>query len=153
MLLKNEQLAHWKIRDIIQSLTSRENDYRYYMNLDFEKSSISEIPCSLNHLDRLDDETVLLHNTNRLTQPWKTGLKVDFRRETMKPVFGIFPREFVHFLMGKRKFKYQQHSDPNQVKFFLELTRSAISDGAITRDFINDQIKLQFIRADLFDLL
>ena len=102
MLLKNEELAHWKISDIIESLTSHKKDYRYYMNLDFQKSSISEIPASLNHLDRLDDETILLHNTNRLTQPWKTGLKIDFRRGAMKPLFGIFPREIIIFF-GEKK--------------------------------------------------
>ncbi len=153
MLLKNQYLKHWKVIDIIESLKAHKYDYRYFMSLDFENQSVSEIPTSFNHLDRLDEETILLHNTNRLTQPWKTGLKVDFRQTKMKPFLGVIPREIIHFVLGRRKSKYQQHSDPNQIRFFLDLTQSAIDDGAITKDFIDKQIDAKFVRADLLQLL
>lgn len=153
MVLDNPRLTHWNVENILADLVSKSRDYRYYMNLDFEKGNVDILPDVFNCLDRLGDDTVLLHNTNRLTQPWKTGLKVDFRINKMKPVLGVVPREFIHTLLGKHKNVYQDHPDKNQVEFFLYLVRGAVQDGAISVDFIADQIRVGYIRKDLFTLL
>ncbi len=153
MLLKNSELKHWRIDSIIDDLVNRRNDYRYYMNLEFEQGNIEKIEKCYNDLDNLTQDTVLLHNTNRLTQPWKTGLKVDFRREPMRPIFGFIPRELVHTALGRRKFKYQDHTDERQVNLFVELVKSALSENFISKEFIETEINKKNIRPDMLRML
>ncbi len=153
MLLDNERLGDWRIADFFKALLAQEKDYRHFMSLDFEKGNVCAIPDTYNDLDNLDENTVLIHNTNRLTQPWKTGLKVDFRFTKFKPIFGVVPREPIHWLLGRRPSRYQSHPDEKQVKFFFEMARSAINDGAISPDFVESEIHMRHIRPDFLDVL
>jgi hypothetical protein len=153
MLLDNERLKHWEITSIVDSLLFQREDYRYYMNLDFEKDNIFEIPGVYNSLDKLDHDTILLHNTNRLTQPWKTGLNIDFIPTPMKKIFGLIPREWAHNMLGKSPKYYLRHPDMAQVNFFIGLCRDAVNDGFLTIDLINDEIQKGNVRTDLLELI
>ena len=54
-------------------------DYSELINLEFiDKNSIGLIDENFNSHDEITDQTILLHATNRITQPWKTGLDIDF---------------------------------------------------------------------------
>ena len=57
-----------------------------------------KISNNYNSLDSINNDTVLLHTTNRITQPWKEGLKVDF--EIHKSKFYIFKQQ-IKKLIGK----------------------------------------------------
>jgi len=152
MLLNNSLLKHWSLENIINDLILKKIDYRDQMSLKHEKEKITPLHEHWNSFDKLSNETKFLHNTNRLTQPWKTGLKVDFIRKKMKP-FGIIPREFIHFILGKRKNYYQKHPIQAQEDFFFIHLKEAIEEGYISETLLTEAIQREYVRKDVFDIL
>jgi hypothetical protein len=99
----------------------------------------------------------LLHNTKRKTQPWKTGLKIDYR---MADTFQLFPprhwlRRGRRALFGDYKFAgtYAAHPDPQQEAFFFGLVRDGLADGAFTENQLRDEIAQGHLRADALELI
>lgn len=152
MLLDCARLTHWKIEDMLERLSKKEADYDTLMTLK-EEASVGELKRVWNHLDTLTPETKMLHTTGRLTQPWKTGLPIDFTRNRMPKIFGIIPREPVHKLLGKYPSTYQPHPDKNIEKFFFDLVRDALQAGAISKKEIESEIRSGNIRKDFLSLL
>lgn len=154
MLMDCAKLKHWGIKDILKRLESKELDYSDLMTLKTEnQDSILEIPRIWNSLDELNENTKMLHTTNRLTQPWKTGLKIDFTRNPIPKILGIIPREPVYRLLGRYPDFYQPHPDKNIEKFFFSLLKDALKHGIINGEFIKEQIAYKNIRADIFNVL
>jgi hypothetical protein len=48
---------------------------------------------------------------------------------------------------------YQPHPDGKQVDFFFTLLKEAIDNGAISEQFVADEIRRKHVRADTFELL
>ena len=79
----------------------------------------------------------MVHNTRRKTQPWKSGLPVDFiPAETIR----LFPP--IGWLMrARRKLfgdygllgSYNAHPDRNQENLFFGLLRECVEQGIVTR--------------------
>ena len=66
-------------------------DYRTWMSLSYEDpGTIGAFEPEWNDFDHLGPGTKLLHNTRRMTQPWKTGLPVDFTPVEHFPLFPPF---------------------------------------------------------------
>jgi len=112
MLLDCEKLINWKMSNILQQLQDQKASYMEIMTLKNESKNIKELPRTYNHLDEYTDETKIIHMTGRLTQPWKTGLPIDFTINKAKKILGVIPREPILTLLGKRPSHYQKH--PNQ---------------------------------------
>lgn len=149
MLLECSKLTHWKIDDLLEQLAEPRLDYKTLMEL--QKEQVVELDRKWNRLDKLNPDTRLLHTTNRLTQPWKTGLPIDFTFNPMPKFFGIIPREPIHKLLGKTPTHYQQHPDPAIERFFFTLAHEALSAGAIEKSAIAKEIKQKHIRPDFFE--
>ncbi|MCB1704348.1 MAG: hypothetical protein KDI17_05765, partial [Halioglobus sp.] len=105
----------------------------------------------------LDENTKLLHNTKRKTQPWKTGLKIDYRPAD---TFQLFPprhwlRRGRRALFGDYKFAgtYDAHPDPNQESFFFNLVREALEDGELSESLLQDEIAQGHLRPDAMQLV
>jgi len=148
MILESSKLQHWKMSDILKRLENKELDYQDIMSLNMEDSkNILEVPRIWNNLDKLTEDTKLLHTTGRLTQPWKTGLKIDFTRHIPK-LFGFIPRVKIYEMIGRIPKTYQPHPDKNIEKFFFELTNQAYEAGAVTDEDIDREIKNKNIRSD-----
>lgn len=152
MVLDCAQLRHWNVAAMLDELTQKKADYHDFMSLKREKS-VLELSRLWNSLDYLDAQTKMLHTTERLTQPWKTGLKIDFTRNPMQKLFGIIPREWIHKLLGKYPSHYQPHPDKNIEAFFFTLLGDAVRDGAIEEGFITAEITKKHIRADALQVL
>ena len=89
MLLDCAKLTHWRGEADFAELFTFERDYVPWVCLKLEpKGSIGLLENEWNDFDRLTPETKLLHNTRRMTQPWKTGLPVDW---TPADTFKLFP--------------------------------------------------------------
>jgi hypothetical protein len=163
MLMDCSRLTHWRWNDDIDALFSRRLDFATWLWLYEEPpETIGILEDEWNHLDTLNERTRLLHNTERLTQPWKTGLPVDFDLDAEgayphRP--GFRPRAIVSRL--KRRLSppppragpqtYQPHPNPRQERFFFRLLREALEHGAITETFLVEEIRKQHLRADVFD--
>lgn len=152
MVLDCEKLKHWKLNEILKRLERKEITHMDLMQLKGEHK-ILDLPWIWNSLDKVGDGAKILHTTNRLTQPWKTGLKIDFTQKPMPKIFGIIPREPIHKLLGKYPTHYLPHPDKAVTDFFFGLVKQALNDGAITESEISDEIANKNVRPDIFQYL
>ncbi len=150
MLLDCSRLTHWKPGEILERFTNFELDYLDIVRLRME-SSILEIPRYWNSFDKLSPETKVLHTTRRLTQPWKTGLPIDFTPSPMPKILGIIPREPIHKLLGKYPTSYLPHPRQDVELFFLSLVKEALEAGAISIEMIEESIQKGDVRPDLVE--
>lgn len=149
MLLDCEKLTSWKISLLLEKLEKRELDYDDIMSLRIEKR-IKVIPRFWNDLDTLTPETRMIHMTDRLTQPWKTGLAIDFTREPLPKILGFIPREPIYTLIGKYPTRYQPHPNKEIEKLFFNIIKDALKDGAIKKEDIEKEVADQNVRLDIF---
>jgi hypothetical protein len=141
----------WNIETILADLAAGNRAYMRVMTLDGE--DVTEIPRLWNNLDTLTPNTKMLHTTGRMTQPWKTGLPIDFTRNTMPKYFGLIPREPIHKLLGKYETHYQPHPDKGIERFFFDLLKEALGAGAITEAELDNAIMAGDVRKDAKELL
>ncbi len=149
MVMDNSQLKHWRIKDFLSALENKQVDYVEIMSLKIEPE-VRELSRTWNNLDMLTPETKMLHTTNRITQPWSTGLPIDFTINPMPKIFGVIPREPIHKLLGKYPTKYLPHPDKKIETFFFSLVRDALKNGAISKEEIEQEIKANRMRKDIF---
>jgi len=141
MVADCSKLKHWKLRQILSDLENKKLDYNDLMFLRKE-SLVKELPRQWNSLDALGPETKLLHTTMRLTQPWKTGLPIDFQRSIpwWRKILGLYPKT------------YQPHPDKNIERFFFQLFQEARQAGYLDDDFIHQEIAQKHLRPDIANL-
>lgn len=149
MVLECNTLQDWNIEKLLSGLKNGTEDYRDWMQLRRE-AQVFEIPRTWNSLDELLPDTNMLHTTTRLTQPWKTGLPIDFTPGKPPKLFGFIPREPLLKLRGKWPTHYQPHPDTRIEQLFLELLNDALIAKAITREELQDAVEKQFVRSDIF---
>jgi hypothetical protein len=156
MLLDCKQLKSWRWEEWLTKVFSGQIDYRKWMNLELEdQNSIGILEDQWNHCDKLDAKTKLIHFTNRITQPWKTGLNVDFTYDTpsrysfLPPVILGKLKNLLHH-NNKYESKYQLNPDKAQENFFFELLVNGIKFGAISNSFLEECVKRKYVREDLF---
>jgi hypothetical protein len=79
MLLDCARLPHWDFEARLADLWAGRVDYTDWIELRGEdRATIGDLDDRWNDFDRLESDTRLLHNTRRRTQPWKSGLPIDF---------------------------------------------------------------------------
>ncbi len=151
MLLDCAKLHHWNVEKFIQELSKGAREYNELTRL--MQEDVVELPIVWNHIDTLTPETKMLHTSHRLTQPWKTGLPIDFTRNDPGKAFGFWPRIWDLKLRGKWPSRYQPHPEKDIENFFIKLTRDALKSHAIDRAFISEEIADRNVRSDIFRLL
>ena len=165
MLLDCAKLTHWRWEDAVAEMFAFKRDYRDWVSLLLEpQDSIGVLDDSWNHYDRLDAQTKMLHNTGRLTQPWKTGLPIDFSYDRA-PINGakvtsVIPRSWIRrarcALTGRLYVPdghYQPHPDPRQERLFFSLLRECVDGGKITASELRSEISRRNIRSDALRVL
>jgi hypothetical protein len=157
MLLDCARLSHWRCAEDFAALFARTRDYDPWMNLELEDpATIGEFEDGWNAFDVLDGDTRLLHNTKRLTQPWKTGLPIDYTpADHAQPgVVGRWLRRARSTLTGAPvQGRYRAHPDPRQEQLFFGLLRECVEQGVVTEAFLREEIRRGHLRPDAFDLL
>jgi len=157
MLLDNARLTHWKVAEDFDALFRREREYKTWMNLGYEKpETLGRLEPVWNHFDKLTSETRMIHNTRRKTQPWKSGLPVDFVPSENNPyspvawlmrlrrkLFGVYG------LLGT----YKAHPDKNQENFFFGLLRECVDEGIVTEDLLKEAMRNNFVRHDAYQVM
>lgn len=152
MVMNCSRLKHWKLADILKKLADKEITQMELFDLK-NGEKILELPWFWNSLDKVGDGAKVLHTTRRLTQPWKTGLKIDFTQKALPKILGIIPREPFYKLLGKYPTHYQPHPDKKIVDFFFNLAKSALEAGAITVEGIRHDIENKNVRPDFLEVL
>ena len=158
MLLDCAKLTHWKVREQFGDMFDFKRDYMHWICLKTEdRDTIGLFEKEWNDFDKFTPGTKMLHTTKRKTQPWKTGLPVDWRpKESSRafPPYGWFMRARRQ-IFGEYAFlgKYKQHPDINQEHFFFGLLKECVAQGIVSEDFIREQMRLNHVRHDAFEVL
>ena len=155
MLLDCAKLTHWDVEKGFNELFEGKRDYHNGISLLMEdRDTIGTFEDEWNDFDKLTPQTKMIHNTRRRTQPWKTGLRVDYTPTEFVPVIGWVMRMRRklfgdHALLGR----YARHPDPNQEAFFFGLLKDAYEQGLVTDDQIREAMSKNYIRHDSYEVM
>ncbi len=157
MLLDCAKLTHWKLKDDFDALFQRRREYKKWMNLGYEDpASIGILGHEWNDFDKLRPETRMIHNTKRKTQPWKTGLPVDFVPAEGNPYSVMAWIMYLRRrLFGPYAFlgNYKAHPDKAQENLFFGLLKECLENGTITEDLLREHMKENHVRHDAFEVV
>ena len=158
MLLDCAKLTHWRCEEQFRSMFDSKLDYHDWICLKTEpRESIGMFENEWNDFDHLTSRTKMLHTTRRKTQPWKTGLPVDWRPAER---FRLFPP--IGWLMrGRRKLfgdyaflgNYKAHPDENQERLFFGLLRECLEEGVVTEQMLEAEMSQNHVRHDAREVL
>lgn len=144
MLLDCSKLEHWNFDKELDRLFGHEFDYLSWIELNREDAAtIGFLEPEWNDFDRLSPRTKLLHTTKRRTQPWKSGLPVDFTLQ----------RNWPANLINKLLLRYQPHPDRNQEAFIYSLLAELFDSGGVTEQELRDEMAANHIRHDSLELI
>jgi hypothetical protein len=157
MLLDCAKLTHWRFEEQFRAMFEFKLDYMDWIGLRTETAPIGLFEPEWNDFDRLTPATKLLHNTRRLTQPWKTGLPIDW---TPNDRFRLFPpigwlmrarRRLLgdHALLGT----YTRHPDKNQERFFFGLLKECLEQGIVSEELLKEEMANNHLRHDALEVL
>ena len=155
MLLDCEKLKHWDVEKGFNELFEGKRDYHNWISLLMEdRNTIGTFEDEWNDFDKLTPKTKMIHNTRRRTQPWKTGLKVDYTPTEFVPVIGWIMRMRRklfgdHALLGR----YARHPDPKQEALFFSLLKGAYEEGLVTDAQIKEAMEKNYIRHDSVEVM
>lgn len=160
MLLDNAKLLHWDAEKTFSELFEFKKDYLKWIKLEYEAdSTVGILEPEWNDFDRLTSETKILHTTYRRTQPWKTGLPIDFsvREKPKKSIASSFIKAAKRSVgISKAKVAkngyYQQHPDPLQERLFFSLLNEMLEKGIIDISIVQREMALNHVRHDALDL-
>jgi hypothetical protein len=153
MLLDCTKLTDWRWNEEIDAMFDGRLDYKPWIQLAHQDpATIGELSEVWNSFDTLSPDTRLLHMTERSTQPWKTGLPVDFNTN-FQGLSGRLRRWLRQRGWLKPSRRYLPHPDPRQEDFFFALLKEGLEGGVLSEDFVRRGIASQDIRADVFERL
>lgn len=158
MLLDCAKLRHWNAKQGFLEMFAGTRDYHDWICLKLEdRDTLGLFENEWNDFDRLTSQTKMLHNTRRLTQPWKTGLPIDWRPAER---YKIFP-PLAWLMRARRKLfgeyglmgNYRRHPDTNQERLFFGLLAECLERGLVSKAEIEAEMASNHIRHDAFDVL
>jgi hypothetical protein len=145
MLLDCSRLRHWDFERDLDDLFAHRFDYGDWAELRREdRSTIGLLEPGWNSFDRLNAGTKILHTTKRRTQPWKTGLPVDYTLREGGP-FDILRR-----LANRR---YQPHPDRNQEALVYVFLAEMFDLGLVTEAELRTEMAADHLRHDSIELI
>jgi hypothetical protein len=158
MLLDCSKLQHWRCEEQFNELFAFKRDYMDWVSLKLEPpGTIAPFENEWNDFDRLTPQTKMLHNTRRLTQPWKTGLPIDFEPpDAFKPIpLYAWLMRFGRLFFGPNRLigRYWRHPDRNQEGLFFGLLRECIDRGIVTEAMLREEMRRNHVRHDALQVL
>ena len=155
MLMDCAKLTHWKVEDSFRKMFKGELDYVDWLQMKAEdQDSIGNLSPEWNHFDILTPETKMLHTTRRMTQPWKTGLPIDFNTELdskLKRSFASIQRKLFGTEILCRRYKV--NPDPRQEQLFFALLKECIEAGTISEEMVREEMKKNHVRHDALKVI
>ena len=108
-----------------------------------------------NDFDRLTERTKMVHNTRRKTQPWKSGLPVDFipaETNRLFPPIGWLMRArrklFGDYgLLGSYDFTPTESGEP------ARSLRECVEQGSVTPEMLREEMRQNHVRHDAFEVM
>jgi len=150
MLLKNIKI-NWTFDKIINDLFAHKIDYKELINLTSEKyfSDIFTLPIAFNHHDNIQNDTLFLHTSKRITQPWKEGLKIDFQKEGISNIY-ILKQFLKKFLKIKYDIygisnSYVKHPNKNVSEKVQTLFKKSFVSGYINKLELENALENKYV--------
>ena len=147
----------WHFDSLIDDLFSKRIDYSDLINLKFiNDKKIKIIDNKFNDHDKINENTILLHTSNRLTQPWKEGLEINFKNHYSK-IYII--KNYIRFIIGKKydekiiSNKFLRHPDENIIKIVKNLFEEAYKNNFININKIKSALFNKSISQKFFNSL
>ena len=150
MLISCKNFLHWSLDNFINQLHLGEIDYDDLINLRLEKESIGELDKKWNEFDQININTILLHTTEKITQPWRAGLSLN---STIPPLFKYIPRSPIYKLFGKDLTQGREHPHQVVTDFFFKELALCLSENIISSQELDDAIQKKFMRPDIHNKL
>lgn len=157
MLLDCAKLTHWRFENDFNEMFEDKRDYSTWITLNLEdRKTIGLFENEWNDFDNLTPKTKLLHNTKRQTQPWKTGLPVDFtaaskKFKPLKPATWLKPLQ--RLVQGEPPETYTAHPDSKQEQYFFGLLRESLEKGVITEEQVRNEMRQNHVRHDALEVV
>lgn len=157
MLMDNSKLKHWQWEKQIDEMFDHKRNYQAWICLELEpQDSLGPFENKWNDFDNLDEETQLLHNTRRMTQPWKTGLEFhDLHRVTAgesKPKQSL-RKKIKSFFKKPGPKVHREHPDSKQQDLFFGLLRECLEKDLVSQEFLQAEIDRKYLRPDALEVL
>jgi hypothetical protein len=147
----------WHFDSLIDDLFNKRIDYSDLMNLKFiNNKRIKIIDSKFNDHDKINENTIFLHTSNRLTQPWKEGLEINFKNHFSK-IYII--KNYIKFIIGKKydekiiSNKFVRHPDENIIKIIKNLFEEAYKNNFININKIKSALFNKSISQKFFSSL
>ena len=149
VMLLNGKNKKWQFNQLIDDLFKKKIDYSHLMELKFNDNiKIGLLEEKYNHHDIIKNDTVFLHTTSRITQPWKCGANVDFTRNTSKLEYfknllkKILRLKYNDDLISK---KYLMHPNKEIYDYVLKNFAEAINNNILSFNEIEEAMRRNFI--------
>jgi hypothetical protein len=155
IMLIDAKKVKWNFQNLIYKLFNFQLDYTELMSLRFDDQiRIKRIENRYNEHDKILDETILLHTTNRITQPWKEGLNIDFEYYNNEKFFflkNILKKAFgLNYNQNYFQKEYIKHPDDKVILTIKNLFNEAKDNKYINKEEIDWAIKNGFISSKIF---
>lgn len=145
MLLDCGKLRHWDFDSLLRDLFEHRFDYLRWNRLELEdQATIGLLDPEWNSFDVLGPGAKILHTTRRRTQPWKSGLPVDYTLHEAKRF---------RFASAIWRPRYARHPDRNVEAFIYSLLAEMIDSGLVTADEVKAEMAANHIRHDSLKLI
>ena len=139
----------WDFEKIIEDLFELKIDYSDLINLNFAKNlKIKKLDKKFNEHDNIKKDTIFLHTSNRQTQPWKEGLKVNFKNYfSITYIVKNYIKHLLKLNADKRVTKDYFYKHPNEDvhNFVVNIFNSALINRYISKKEINYALKQKYI--------
>ena len=157
MLLDCAKLRHWELAKDFDALFTGQREYKKWMNLGYEDpATIGLIEPEWNDFDKLTPKTKMIHNTRRKTQPWKSGLPVDFipaENNLLNPVMLL--NRLRRKLFGEYALlgNYKDHPDERQTQLFFGYLKECLANGLVSEELVRQHMAANHVRHDAFAVI
>ncbi len=136
----------WIFQSLVEEIFDGSMDYNDAILLKSISNHIKPVSEYYNHYDKLTPETLMLHTTSRNTQPWKTGLRIDYVNHKLN----FFQRLRSKYFLRPR---YQKHPSAQVERFFLESLSEALKAGYVSERTLNGAVLSGDVRSDIRSIL
>ena len=157
VMILNLKKNIWNFDSLIDDLFNKRIDYSDLMNLKFiNNKRIKIIDSKFNDHDKINENTIFLHTSNRLTQPWKEGLEINFKNHYSK-IYII--KNYIKFIIGKKydqkiiSNKFIRHPDEKITRIVKNLFEEAYEENFININKIKTALFNKSISQKFFDSL
>lgn len=150
MFISCNKLKHWSVEEMIYQMQQGKLDYDNLINLRDGKLLIHQLDSKWNEFDEIKHNTILLHTTEKITQPWRTKLKLN---SSIPPIFKIFPRAPIYKLFGKDLTIGREHPSQGVSNFFFNELSECVKNGYISHEFIQSSVEKNYLRSDILSII